>query len=85
MNEQEEDPDVFYISRSESHLHVSDWLFEFVNLSIPFQKMCSEDEKGMSLCNNEVIEKLRKMEEDAQRDSSNPLMKGLEKFKDLDN
>ncbi len=85
MNEQEEDPDVYYISRGESHLHVADWLFEFVNLSIPFQKMCNEEEMGGSQCNNEVLEKLRKMEEDVRKDSSNPLMKGLEKFKDLDN
>ena len=85
MNEQEEDPDVYYISRGESHLHVADWLFEFVNLSIPFQKMCNEEEMGGPQCNNDVLEKLRKMEEDVRRDSSNPLMKGLEKFKDLDN
>lgn len=85
MNEQEEDPDVYYISRGESHLHVADWLFEFVNLSIPFQKMCNEEEMGGPQCNNEVLEKLRKMEEDVRKDSSNPLMKGLEKFKDLDN
>lgn len=85
MNEQEEDPDVYYISRGESHLHVADWLFEFVNLSIPFQKMCNEEEMGGPQCNNEVLEKLRKMEEEVRKDSSNPLMKGLEKFKDLDN
>ena len=41
MNEQEEDPDVFYISRNESHLEVSNWLYEFVTLSIPMQRMCS--------------------------------------------
>jgi uncharacterized metal-binding protein YceD (DUF177 family) len=85
MNEQEEDPDVYYISRGESHLHVADWLFEFVNLTIPFQKMCNEEEMGGSQCNNEVLEKLRKMEEEVRKDNNNPLMKGLEKFKDLDN
>ena len=85
MNEQEEDPDVFYIGRSESHLHIADWLFEFINLSIPFQKMCADSEMGGSQCNNEVLEKLKRMEENVTKDSSNPLKKGLEKFKDLDN
>lgn len=85
MNEQEEDPDVFYINRNESHLHIADWLFEFVNLAIPFQKMCNEEEMGGPQCNNEVLEKLREMEENVRKDSSNSLMKGLEKFKDLDN
>src|SRR4028118_2181349 len=35
MNDQEEDPDIYYISRGESHLRVADWIYEFINLSIP--------------------------------------------------
>ena len=62
MNEVEEDPDVFYISRNESHLHVSDWIYEFVILSIPMQKMCSPDKIGGPQCNTEVLEKLKEME-----------------------
>jgi uncharacterized metal-binding protein YceD (DUF177 family) len=83
MNEQEEDPDVYYISRGESHLHLADWIYEFINLSIPLQKMCSKEEMGGPKCNLEVLEKLRKMEEETQKDS-NPVFKGLDKFKNLD-
>jgi len=83
MNEQEEDPDVYYISRTESHLTVADWIFEFINLSLPMQKMCSEEEMGGPQCNNEVLEKLRQMEEEAQRDS-NAIWKALDKFKNLE-
>ncbi|MFL9483728.1 YceD family protein [Chitinophagaceae bacterium LWZ2-11] len=83
MNEQEEDPDVYYISRGESHITVADWLYEFINLSIPFQKMCPEDEIGGPQCNKEVLEKLKQMEDNVKKDS-NPLWKGLEKFKDLE-
>lgn len=80
MNEQEEDPDVYYISKGESHLHLEDWIYEFVNLSIPVQKMCKEDEEGNSQCNPEVLEKLRKMEENVKQ-AENPIWKGLDKFK----
>lgn len=83
MNEQEEDPDVYYISRTESHLFVADWIYEFINLSIPMQKMCGEDEIGGPKCNKEVLEKLRQMEEDAAKDN-NPIWKGLDKFKNLE-
>ncbi len=82
MNAQEEDPDVFYISRTESHLHVEDWLYEFALLSVPMQKMCSEEEMGGPQCNNEVLEKLRKMEEELQKNTASGIWKGLEKFKD---
>jgi uncharacterized metal-binding protein YceD (DUF177 family) len=86
MNNQEEDPDVYYISKGESHLHLADWIFEFINLSIPMQKMCSKDEMGGPNCNKEVLAMLNKMEGEKEQDKpANPLWKGLEKFKDLDN
>lgn len=83
MNGQEEDPDVYYIGRGESHLHLADWIYEFINLSIPLQKMCKEEEMGGPKCNTEVLEKLRKMEEEVQKDS-NTVWKGLDKFKNLE-
>lgn len=83
MNEVEEDPDIYYISRGESHLHLADWIFEFINLSIPLQRRCAESEIGGPKCNKEVLERLRKMEEEASKDA-NPLWKGLDKFKNLD-
>jgi len=75
MNEQEEDPDIFYINKGESHLTINEWIFEFVNLSVPLQKICGEKEDGTSLCNPEVIEKLKSME--ANIEKVNPLWKGL--------
>jgi uncharacterized metal-binding protein YceD (DUF177 family) len=84
MNESEEDPDIYYISRGESHLHLADWIFEFINLSFPLQKMCKENEIGGPKCNLEVLEKLRKMEEEATRDTTKTVWKGLDQFKNLD-
>jgi hypothetical protein len=45
--------------------------------------MCNKEEMGGPKCNLEVLEKLRKMEEETQKDS-NPVFKGLDKFKNLD-
>jgi uncharacterized metal-binding protein YceD (DUF177 family) len=83
MNEQEEDPDVYYISRGESHLDVKTWIYEFINLSIPMQKTCEYEDMDGPYCNQEVRAMLKTMkpEEGAKQ---NPLWKGLEKFKDLD-
>lgn len=83
MNDQEEDPDVYYISRGESHLHLADWIYEFINLSIPLQKMCNEKEMGGPKCNTEVLEKLKKMEQEVQKDT-NKVWKGLDQFKNLE-
>ena len=81
MNEQEEDPDVYYISRSESHLHLADWIYEFINLSIPMQKMCPPDEIGGPQCNKEVLARLAKVE--IKNNETNPVWKDLEQFKNL--
>ncbi|MFT3908493.1 MAG: DUF177 domain-containing protein [Ferruginibacter sp.] len=82
MNQQEEDADVFYISRTESHINVSDWIYEFVMLSVPMQRMCSKEEMGGPQCNIEVLEKLKEMEAKHVEHNANALWKGLEKFKD---
>jgi uncharacterized metal-binding protein YceD (DUF177 family) len=83
MNDQEEDPDVYYIGHNESHLYVSDWIYEFINLSLPMQKMCPEDEIGGPQCNKEVLEKLKQMENDTEQ-TTNPIWKGLEQFKNIE-
>jgi len=80
MNENEEDPDIFYISRTESHLHLAGWIYEFVLLSIPNQRMCSEDEIGGPQCNKEVLAMLEKMKTQSA-ENNHPLQKGLEQFK----
>ncbi len=82
MNAEEEDPDIYYISKGESHLHLAEWLYEFVTLSVPMQRTCGNNEKGKSKCNPEVLSKLQSFE-DAQKEKVNPIWKGLDKFKDL--
>jgi uncharacterized metal-binding protein YceD (DUF177 family) len=81
MNDLEEDPDIFYISRNESHLSVENWIYEFVLLSLPMQKMCTNEEIGGPKCNKEVLEKLKEMEDNFARQNANNLWKGLDKFK----
>lgn len=82
MNEQEEDPDVYYISKTESHLFVGDWIYEFINLSIPSQKICADDAAGKSTCNEEVLFKLEQMKIETEN-GANSIWKGLEQFKNL--
>jgi uncharacterized metal-binding protein YceD (DUF177 family) len=84
MNEQEEDPDVYYISRGESHLHLAAWIYEFINLSIPMQKTCEFADMSGPYCNPSARELLKRMN-DEKNQQQNPVWKGLEKFKDLDN
>jgi len=79
MNDEEESPDVFYISRTESHLHVKNWIYEFIILSIPMQKMCKESEMGGPHCNKEVLARLAQL--NPQPNENKSIWKGLDKFR----
>jgi uncharacterized metal-binding protein YceD (DUF177 family) len=83
MNDQEEDPDVYYISRGESHLDVKNWIYEFVNLSIPMQKSCEYENMDGPYCNAAAREMLKGNRQE-ENPGQNPLWKGLEKFRGLE-
>ncbi|HEY9363515.1 MAG TPA: DUF177 domain-containing protein [Chitinophagaceae bacterium] len=83
MNDQEEDPDVFYISRGESHINLENWIYEFINLSIPMQKTCDYENMDGPYCNKAAKDILKKMDPIKEK-KENPIWKDLEKFKNLD-
>lgn len=85
LNEQEDDPDVYYISKTESHLNIEPWIFEFINLSIPMHKTCNFENADGPQCNQEALKMLNKLDfESKPQPSDNPLWKDLEKFKNQD-
>jgi len=85
MNSQEEDPDVYYISNGESHLDVANWIYEFINLSIPMQRTCNFEKMDGPYCNPAAREMLNKLNNGNEEQKENPIWKGLKKFKDLEN
>jgi uncharacterized metal-binding protein YceD (DUF177 family) len=84
MNSQEEDPDVYYISSSEGYIDVADWIYEFINLSIPMQRTCNFEKMDGPHCNPAAMDVLKKLSDLEKEKKENPIWKGLEKFKDLD-
>lgn len=84
MNAQEDDPDMYYIAQGESHFDVANWIYEFINLSLPMQKACDFDKMDGPHCNASAMEVLKKMEPEKKETKENPIWKGLEKFKDLE-
>lgn len=84
MNDEQDDPDVYFISRGESHIDVSNWIYEFINLSIPMHKTCEYENMDGPHCNPAALDMLKKLDVKPE-ETSNPIWKGLEKFKDLDN
>lgn len=84
MNEQEDDPDMYYIAQGDSQVDVANWIYEFINLSIPMQKTCDFEKMDGPYCNATALDLLKKMEPEKTEVKENPIWKGLEKFKDLE-
>jgi uncharacterized metal-binding protein YceD (DUF177 family) len=82
MNSQEEDPDIYYIDRNESHFSVASWIYEFITLSFPLQHICKLNEKGESTCNQKALAELEKLMSAPLENKNENVWKGLDKFKE---
>ncbi|HTN44876.1 MAG TPA: DUF177 domain-containing protein [Flavipsychrobacter sp.] len=81
VEERDEDADAVFIPRSETVLDISDWLYEFVLLSIPLQKVHPEDAEGLSGCNTQALKLLNQLSEHEEAAEKNDIWKGLEVLK----
>ncbi len=50
--------DTITISHNENELDLSQHIFEYINLSLPYQRIHKQDKNGDLLCNRNMIEKL---------------------------
>jgi DUF177 domain-containing protein len=77
----EDEDDVVFIPRSETVIDISNWLYEFLTLSIPLQHIHPDKEDGTSGCNPQALNLLDKLSETVEEPAVNPLWKGLENIK----
>lgn len=77
----DEDADVVFIPRSETVIDISNWLYEFIMLSIPLQRVHPDKENGVSGCNPDAIKLLNQLSEPAIK-PENTIWKGLEALKE---
>jgi uncharacterized metal-binding protein YceD (DUF177 family) len=81
----DEDADVVFIPRSETVIDIGNWIYEFIQLSVPLQKVHPDNEDGASGCNPKALELLEKLKDHEEDHNTNDIWKGLEALKDKDN
>ena len=83
-NGPEEDPDVYYIGRGDSHIDVANWIYEFINLRSPCRSPAVMKRwMGLFVTPQRGIYS-RNWSRKTRKKKDNPIWKGLEKFKNLD-
>lgn len=81
-DEIDEDSDVVFIPRSETVIDISNWLYEFVTLSIPLQRIHQNGADGEPECNPQALKLLNQLEPEPEDQPANDIWKGLEALKD---
>jgi uncharacterized metal-binding protein YceD (DUF177 family) len=81
-DDESEDADIVFLPRTETILDVSEWIAEFVILSVPMQHIHPDLEDGSSGCNPEALRLLDKMR--VQEDAKKNIWTGLDQFKNLE-
>lgn len=91
-DETEDDGDIVFLSKSETVIDLSEWIYEFILLSMPMQKIHPLDESGASTCNKENLAILDKMsqqtldnETEIKEEATKNIWKGLDAFKNNNN
>lgn len=78
--EMAEDADAVFIPRSETVIDISNWLYEFVLLSIPLQRIHPDNADGTAGCNPQALKLLNLLSEHEEQPQSD-IWKGLEALK----
>jgi uncharacterized protein len=73
----EDDPDLLSIPADEHELDIKQYLYEFISLSLPLQRVHPDDENGKSTCNPEM---LKKINEHAVNNETDPRWDKLKKL-----
>jgi uncharacterized protein len=63
------DAEIITLPRDQQELDLKQYLYEFIHLSLPIQRIHPNDSRGISTCNPEMIQKLK--EHEVEEDSSN--------------
>ena len=79
-----DDLEIIVLSKKESELDISNLIYEFITVSVPYIKVCEENGEGQK-CDQEMIAKLESFavgsQEEEQQQSDDPRWAALKKLK----
>ncbi|MDQ3046379.1 MAG: DUF177 domain-containing protein [Bacteroidota bacterium] len=78
----DEDDDIITVAANEHELDLSQYLYEYIALSLPIKRIHPPDAKGKSTCDKEVLKKLKKfLTEKEKEDPEDPRWNDLKNIK----
>lgn len=81
-NDENENDDIITIAANEHQLDLSQYIYEYIALSLPIKRVHPLDEKGKSICDKEVLKKLKHfLTEENKEEESDPRWNDLKNIK----
>ena len=78
----DEDDDIITIAANEHELDLSQYIYEYITLSLPIKRVHPDDKKGKATCNKTVLKKLEKfLTEEEKKEDSDPRWNDLKNIK----
>lgn len=69
--------EIIVLPLSENKIDLSQHIFEYINLLFPYRRVHPDDIHGESLCNKEMIERLKSLEKTEQTDPRWDILKNI--------
>ncbi|MDB5020256.1 MAG: hypothetical protein JWQ28_1383 [Pedobacter sp.] len=83
-NLESDDLEIIILNKKESEIDISGMMYEFINVSVPYVKVCEENGEG-SQCDKEMIAKLESLtsanKEEEENTNDDPRWAALKKLK----
>ncbi len=79
-NELTDDDDVMVIPVEEHEIDLSHYIYESINLSLPYKKIHPEDENGNSTCDEEMLKKIEQHSISEEKENIDPRWDKLKDF-----
>jgi len=78
----DEDDDIISIAANEHELDLSQFIYEYIMLSLPLKRVHPDDKKGNPTCDKEMLKKLNNyLTEKSDEEPSDPRWEGLKNIK----
>ncbi|NJO68670.1 MAG: DUF177 domain-containing protein [Bacteroidetes bacterium] len=75
----EETDELIVISEHDTEIDVSQFIYEFIHLSLPYRRIHPEDKHGRPTCNEEMINRLKELSVNADKTETDPRWNDLKK------
>ena len=76
----EETDELYIISEQETEIDLSQFIYEFIYLSLPYRRVHPDDENGNSTCNKEMLKRLSELSVNEEKHDTDPRWDNLKNF-----